>query len=227
MNVLIKDIPVSDRPRERLISKGVTNLSNEELLSVIIKDGTKDMSVKLVSANLLKNVNKIQDLKNIQYEELIKIKGIGISKACTILAAIELGNRINTKVDNINNIAFTSTDIVYEYYKNKIGFNSQENFYCVYLDSKNTIIKDKLLFIGTLNYSMVHPREIFKEAYLIGSSSIICIHNHPSGNVIPSREDFDLTKRLKEVGDLLGVRVLDHIIIGQSKYYSFLENGDI
>lgn len=226
-NILIKDIPVEDRPRERLISKGVSNLSNEELLSIIIKDGTFDMSVKDISCLILNKVTKLQDLRYITYEELINTKGIGKSKACTILAAIELGNRINTKIDNINNVSFTNASIIYEYYHNKIGYNTQENFYCVYLDSKNRIIKDKLLFIGTINYSMVHPRDIYREAYLLGAVSIICIHNHPTGIVEPSNDDIKLTKQLEEVSKLLGINLLDHIIIGKDKYYSFLEHGII
>ncbi len=101
----------------------------------------------------------------------------------------------------------------------------QEHFYCVYLDTKNKIIKDKLLFIGTINQSLVHPREVFKEAYLLSASSIICVHNHPSGNVNPSNNDIVITKQLREVGLLLGINVLDHIIIGKDKYYSFNDNG--
>ena len=101
----------------------------------------------------------------------------------------------------------------------------QEHFYCVYLDTKNHIIKDKLLLIGTINQSLVHPREVFKEAYLLSATSIICIHNHPSGNVNPSNNDIIITKQLKEVGKLLGINVIDHIIIGKDSYYSFNDNG--
>lgn len=227
MNTTIKDIPISERPRERLVNIGPTNLSNEELLAIILKDGTKNTSVKVMATNLMKQITKIQDLRYMKYEDLIKIKGIGISKACSLLAAIELGNRINTKIDSLNNLSFTSTDLVYEYYRTKIGYTNQEQFYCVYLDSRNSIIKDKLLFIGTVNYSMVHPREVFKEAYLLGAVSLICVHNHPTGNTEPSKNDLNLTKNLISVGNILGIKVLDHIIIGQNSYYSFLENGNI
>ena len=103
----------------------------------------------------------------------------------------------------------------------------QENFYCVYLDKKKRIIESKLLFKGTLDRSVVHPREIFKEAYLLSASSLICIHNHPSGSIEPSSEDLFLTKMLKEIGEIMGIKVEDHIIIGKEKYYSFFENGDI
>ena len=104
---------------------------------------------------------------------------------------------------------------------------NQEYFYVVYLDIRNKIIKDKLLFIGTANYSTVHPRDIFKEAYLNGAISIVVIHNHPSGEVLPSKNDLETTKQLVAVGNLLGIKVMDHIIIGENKYYSFCENGDI
>lgn len=225
--IRIKDIPQNERPRERLIHNGVNNLSNEELLSIIIKNGTYNMSSKDISINILSKLSKIQDLRYITYDDLIKIKGLGISKITTILSAIELGNRINTNIDNINDIIFTSATDIYDYYKNKIGYSKQELFYCIYLDSKNKIIKEKELFKGTLNYSMVYPRDIFKEAYLLDSTSIICIHNHPSGKVFPSKQDIEITKRLMEIGALMDVRVLDHIIIGSNNYYSFLENGDI
>ena len=116
---------------------------------------------------------------------------------------------------------------IYEYYKNKIGFNKQEVFYAVYLDSKNMIIKELELFRGTLDSSQVHPREIFLNAYKLDAVKIICVHNHPSGNTIPSKNDIYLTKRLIEIGNIMGVKIYDHIIIGFNNYYSFLENGDI
>ena len=218
---------VSDRPRERLIEYGTSSLSNEELIACIIKDGTKGVNVKELSSIILNSLNNIQDLRYITLEDLTKINGIGVSKATTLLAAIELGNRINTKVSSINNIRFDDMNTVYEYYKNKIGYSKQEVFCVVYLDAKNMIIKEKELFRGTLNSSLVHPREVFKEAYILGAVSIICVHNHPSGKILPSKDDINVTKRLISVGEVMGVKVLDHIIIGKDKYYSFLENGDM
>ena len=117
--------------------------------------------------------------------------------------------------------------MVYKYYKDKLGEKKQEYFYAVYLDNRKKIMGDKLLFIGTINYSLVHPREIFKEAYLLGASAIICVHNHPGGNPIPSTQDFDITKTLIEASKILGIKLLDHIIVCKKNYYSFLENGDI
>ena len=225
MNVLIKDIPLNERPRERLINKGVEYLSNEDLLAILLKTGTKENSVKVLASNILKQLDDINNLKEINLERLVKIKGIGKAKACEILAAIELGKRLNQKIDNLNQIKIYSSNSIYEYYQDKLKDKLQEYFYCVYLDTKNHIIKDKLLFIGTINESLIHPREIFKEAYLLSASSIICIHNHPSGNVTPSNNDIVMTKQLIEVGKILGIKVLDHIIIGKNNYYSFNDNS--
>ena len=224
MNVLIKDIPLNERPRERLINKGVEYLSNEDLLAILLKTGTKENSVKVLANNILKQLDDINNLKEINLERLVKIKGIGKAKACELLAAIELGKRLNKKIDNLNQIKIYSSNSIYEYYQDKLKDKLQEYFYCVYLDTKNHIIKDKLLFIGTINESLIHPREIFKEAYLLSASGIICIHNHPSGNVNPSNNDIIMTKQLVEVGKILGIKVLDHIIIGKNNYYSFNDN---
>ena len=120
-----------------------------------------------------------------------------------------------------------SADVIYSYFCNLLVDKKQEYFYCVYVDTKNNYIDKKCLFIGTINSSVVHPREVFKEAYLLSASGIICIHNHPSNNVNPSKEDIITTKRLIEVGNLLGIPVIDHIIIGSSNYYSLFEHGDI
>lgn len=227
MNVCIKDIPVEERPRERLINVGVQNLSNEELLSILLKSGTKDNSVKVLANNILKQLDSIRDLKDLTLESLMKIKGIKQAKACELLACCELGRRINQKISNINEIKILSSDSVFDYYKNILEDKKQEYFYCVYLDTKNKIIKDKLLFVGTINESLVHPREVFKEAYLLSASSIICIHNHPSGNVNPSKNDIIITNQLKAAGEFLGIKLLDHIIIGKNEYYSFMDNGKI
>ena len=227
MGVKIKDIPKNDRPCERLIEYGVENLSNEELLAIIFKTGTKGNSAKDLGNQLLSKIENIKKLNDINLEFLRNFKGIGISKACNLLASIELGKRINREVDSLKNVKLTSSELVYRYYKDKIGEKKQEYFYAIYLDNGKKIIGDKLLFIGTVNYSLVHPREIFKEAYLLGSSAIICIHNHPAGNPIPSKQDFEITNNLIEVSKILGIKFLDHIIISKNNYYSFLENNDI
>ena len=222
----MKELPVLERPRERLINVGVENLSDEELLSIILKTGSKEMSVKELAAYILSNLGGIENLKNINYHEVKKIKGIGEAKACMLVALSEIARRMNRKVASLMGVKLNTPLKIFEFYKSKIN-NDQEQFYCIYLDASKKVIEEKLLFIGTVNYSLVHPRDIFKEAYLLNATGIICVHNHPSGEVRPSKEDINLTIRLKEIGVLMGVRVIDHIIIGDDKYYSFLENGKI
>lgn len=220
----IKDLPLLDRPIERLINNGVETLSNEELLSILLKTGTKEKSVKELSLEILKNYD-IHDLVNINIESIMKIKGIGKTKAATILASIELGKRMNKKIDTLNNIKIDNSEKVFAYFNDLFKDKTQEYFYCVYLDNRKKVIKTKMLFLGTLNYSTVHPREIFKEAYLVGATSIICIHNHPTGNIEPSNNDIELTNNLVKVGMLLGIKIDDHLIIGRDKYFSFFENN--
>lgn len=225
--VKIKEIPLNDRPRERLINSGSNTLSNEELLAIILDTGTKDKSAKDLAISVLSKINHISELKDINYQNLISIKGIGISKATKILSLIELSKRINAKLETLNNIKANNSKVIYEYFKDKLMDEKQEYFYCLYLNNKKRIIKNKLLYIGTINQTLIHPRDIFKEAYLLSASAIICIHNHPSGNTVPSKEDIIMTKNLKEVGLIMGINVVDHIIIGKNNYYSFFENGDI
>lgn len=226
MSVKLKDMPVLERPRERLINVGVENLSDEELLSIILKTGTKEMSVKSLASYILSDLGGIENLKKLNYYEVKKIKGIGEAKACTLVALSEIARRMNRKVASLIGTKLNTPLKVFEFYKSRIN-DDQEQFYCIYLDASKKVIEEKLLFIGTVNYSLVHPRDVFKEAYLLNATSIICVHNHPSGDVKPSTEDINLTTRLKEIGMLLGIRVIDHIIIGDDKYYSFLENGKI
>jgi DNA repair protein RadC len=223
----IKDIPINDRPIERLIEKGSESLSNEELLAILLRTGSKGSSAKDLASNILSKMHHIKELKNMRLEELKKINGVGTSKAAIIISMIELSKRMNQEVDEIVLKKANHPELLFQYYKAKLEDKAQEYFYVVYLDTAKKIIKDKLLFIGTINYSLVHPREIFKEAYLVGASSIILIHNHPTGNVIPSKNDIDTTNQLIEVGHLLGINVVDHIIIGKHNYYSFYENKDI
>lgn len=223
----IKSIPINDRPRERLLNNGGSSLNNEELLSIILGSGNRNKGVKDISNAVLEKVDCISDLKKLNYQDLIKIDGIGNAKACVLLSLIELSKRMNQSVVSLNGLVFDSPDIIFDYYKDKFDSEMQENFCCVYLDSQKRVIADKILFKGTVDRSLVHPREIFKEAYLFSASSIICVHNHPSGIVDPSREDIFLTKMIKEVGDVMGIVINDHIIVGKDSYYSFFENGEL
>ena len=226
MNTLIKDIPILDRPRERFIKYGVINLSNEELLSIVLKTGYKGYSVKDISNNILKEIKDITDLKELTINKLIRINGIGEVKAITLLSAIELGRRVYSNKNNVI-IKLNNSKEIYNYIKDKLIYKKQEYFYCLYLDITNKLIEDKLLFIGTLNKANIHPREIFKYAYINDSTKIILIHNHPSNNVIPSKEDIILTKNITDIAKIHNIKVLDHIIVGLNNYYSFFDNNDI
>ena len=223
-NVLIKNIPIDERPRERLVRCGASNLSNEELLSIILKTGTKDMSVKEVSMNLLSKIEDITKLKDVEINSLKRIKGIGEVKAIELIAAIELGKRVYTK-ENISKIRIKSSNDVFKYYNELLKDKKQEYFYVLYLDNKKQVIKSKLMYIGTINGSVAHPREIFKSAYLNSASFIICVHNHPSGDPTPSKEDIIFTNKLIEIGKLNNIPVLDHIVIGNNTFYSFFEQS--
>lgn len=221
-NILIKDIPISDRPRERLLNYGVKNISNEDLLSIILKTGTKNKSVKDLSLIILNKFKDIRNMKDIELNDILSIKGIGKVKAIEIIASIEFGRRV-LEDNNIINISIKNTRDVYEYFNNLLKNKKQEYFYVVYLDNKKKIICNKLLYIGTINGSVAHPREIFKLAYLNSASFIICVHNHPSGDPTPSNEDIVFTNNLIEIGKLNSIPILDHIVIGNNCYYSFFE----
>ncbi len=226
MSTMMKEIPINDRPRERLINNGTNSLSNEELLAIILKTGYKNMSAKELAAHILSIIGGIENLKNVEYYKLKNIKGLGPAKACSLVALSELNKRMNSKINSLVGVKLNSPQTIFEFYKDKLD-GTQEHVYCIYLDAQKRIIKQQLLFIGTVNHSLVHPRDIFKMAYQLNASSIICMHNHPSGEVLPSKDDINITERLKEIGKLLGIPIIDHIIIGNEKYYSFLENGKI
>ena len=156
---------------------------------------------------------------------LTKIKGIKEAKAITLLASIELGKRIFLEKENQKKQKYNNAKVIYENNKYLFIDKKQEYFYCLYLNTKKELIERKLLFMGTLNQSCVHPREIFKEAYKLSASSIICMHNHPSGDITPSTDDIILTKSLIEIGRLQQIPVVDHIIFGNNTYFSFYEEG--
>ena len=223
----MKQIPKHERPRERLINEGAKSLSNEELLSILLKTGTKNMSVKELALSLLHEVGNIQQLRFVKLEQLLKLPGVGPTKASELLACVELSKRMHQSIYPIKGVSINNSELVFTYYQPKLKDEMQECFYVLYLNPKKEVISEKLLFKGTVNFSIVHPREIFKEAYLVGATSIICIHNHPSGNVYPSKQDIEVTERLKMVGELMGILIDDHVIVGEEKYYSFFENENI
>ncbi len=220
--IKIKNIIKEERPRERFIKYGVENLSNEELLAIILKNGTREYSVKTLAIKLLNSLGSIDKLKSSTINSLTKIKGIGRVKAIELLSIVELSKRIN--MTDINSIKLNNSKIIFEYFKYIFDNEKQEYFYAIYLDSKSKLISYKLLFKGTINTSCVHPREIFKYAVLESAYSIIVMHNHPSGDPTPSHQDIEVTKSLFKLGKIMAIPVVDHIVFGSDSYYSFYEN---
>lgn len=223
----IKDIPKEERPREKLLEYGSNNLSNVELISIILKQGTKNNSVKDISCMLLNSIDDISNLEDITIEKLLEIKGIGQAQALTLLACIELGKRIFKNQRVKSKTTFKNSNDIYNYMKYLLDGKKQEYFYCLYVNTKKELIERKLLFMGTINRSTVHPREVFKNAYLCSASGIICVHNHPTGDINPSKEDIRFTNSLVELGTLAGIPILDHIITGNDNYYSFFNENKI
>lgn len=220
----IKDIPTLERPREKLLKYGGSNLSDSELLAIILKTGTKDKNVIDLSYEIINNFDGIAGLKNATINDLLKIKGIGSTKAIELLATIEISKRIHYNTNEAKEL-FNNPDSIFDNVKYLFDGVLQEHFYCFYLNSKKKLIDKKLLFIGTLNKSLVHPREVFKHAYKLSASSIVCIHNHPSGDTFPSPEDINITNALVEIGKLNSIPIIDHLIIGPDNYFSFYQNG--
>jgi len=206
---------------------GVEFLSNEELFMIILKTGTKKYSVKEVANNLLTYVGGIDKLKDVTVNKLTKIEGIGKVKAIELLAIIELAKRMNAPIAEEEMLVCTNPSNIVNYFNYLFRGKKQEEFYVIYLDNKKKYIDKLKLFVGSINFSIVHPREVFKHAYLMAASFIICIHNHPSGDASPSKEDILITHKLKEIGLLHGIPLIDHLIIGNNNYYSFYEDKNV
>lgn len=223
----LKKIPDSEKPRERLVKYGKENISMNELIEIILKSGTRKAGIKEISHNIMSSVNNINELKDIEVNTLMNIEGMSKVKAIELVAAIELGRRVYIDDNYKELVELTNPSTIINYFHSLFNGKKQEYFYVVYLDNQKKYIDKKLLFKGTVNYSLVHPREIFKEAYLLSASYIICIHNHPSGDASPSSNDIDITKRIKEIGNMHGIGLLDHIIIGDNNYYSFFEDDNL
>ena len=222
-----KELPSDEKPRERLKMYGAKNLSNEELIMILLKTGTKKYSVKDIAFNLLKSCGGIVGLRNMSLNKLKEIEGIGEVKAIELLAVIEISRRINAPISEKDLFKCNNPISIINYFNYLFKNKLQEEFYVIYLDNKKKYIDKLKLFVGSINSSIVHPREVFKNAYLLSASFIICIHNHPSGDPLPSREDIVLTTKIKEIGELHGIGLVDHIIIGKDSYYSFYENKNV
>ena len=216
----IKEINEENRPREKL-----ERLTDLELLAIIIKTGSRNSSVYDISKIVLDRINNFNNLIDVNMNTFNNIKGLGKVKIIELLASIELGRRIY--LNKTHSKTYKTSNDIFNDNKELFYNKKQEYFYCIYLDNKNNVIDKKLLFIGTLNKSIVHPREIFKEAYMLSASKFICIHNHPSGDITPSNEDIFLTKNLIEISYIQGIIFLDHLIISNEKYYSFYNESNL
>ncbi|ODS37812.1 MAG: hypothetical protein A7316_08985 [Candidatus Altiarchaeales archaeon WOR_SM1_86-2] len=217
--VRIKDMPEDERPRERLIKYGPKHLSTAELLAIILRVGTHEMNAVDFAKELLDKYN-LPSLAKSNVIELRKTLGVGDAKACQIIACFELGRRLLTYESKPP--IKTAQDVA-DLFMPELQYLKKENFKGVYLDSKNRVIWDETISIGTLNASIVHPREVFSTALVKSANAIILVHNHPSGDPTPSSDDIEITKKMIDAGKLMDIEVLDHIIIGEGEYVSLKE----
>lgn len=220
----VKEMPEDSRPRERLYQYGASSLATRELLAIIIRTGTARQTALEVADQLISAFDNLEQLFSADVREMQqRVKGIGLVKAVQIKAALELGKRLLTEQRTRN--AITCAEDVFLYLAPDMRYLEKEYFKVVLLDTKNNILGIKDISVGTLNSSLVHPREVFKEAIRLSSASLILVHNHPSGDPYPSKEDLAVTDLLYRAGELLGIKVLDHIIIGDNIYLSFKERN--
>ncbi len=218
----IHDLPKEERPRERLVKFGEQALSAQELLQLILGRGVAGESVAVTAQKLLAQFGSLQKLAEASIEELSSIKGIGLAKATQIKAAFEIGRRVSTQTLDYKSKELTDPEKVYRLIKSKLKDYHKEHFYIIALNSRNYSIAE--VSVGSLNASIVHPREVFAEAIKNKAASVIFVHNHPSGDPEPSEDDLEITKRLVESGKILGIEVVDHIIVTKNNFYSFKEN---
>ena len=219
----IKSLPLGDRPREKLIKNGPKTLSDSELLAIILRTGNKEENVLSLSNKLFKRYN-IKSLSRVGMNNLKKELGVGEAKACQIIACFELGRRL-ARFRGDKKFSVKNAKDIARIFIPEMGSLKKEHFKGIYLDSRKRIIREETVFIGSLNESVIHPREIFEIALNENAAALILLHNHPSGDPKPSSEDIEITKELVKAGDILGIPVLDHIIVGSNRYVSLKEKG--
>ncbi|MCX5642380.1 MAG: DNA repair protein RadC [Candidatus Omnitrophica bacterium] len=218
--LMIRNLARVERPREKLIHYGPARLSNKELLAIILRTGGQNENALDLAGRVIRNC-KSENLADISYAEIRKISGIGPAKACEILACFELGRRfLKGKISSL----FLKPEDVWKELKD-IRELKKEHFIVFYLDSRNQEIEREIISVGSLNASLVHPREVFEPAVRIHAAQVILAHNHPSGNPEPSRDDLEINRRLVEAGKILGIEVIDHIIVTVTGYLSFKEKN--
>jgi len=216
----VHDLPLGERPRERLFKLGSEALSAPEILALILGRGIKGESVMMTSQKLLSRFGSLKGVANASVEELTQTRGIGPAKAAQIKAALELSKRLEVDVDDKPKRVLKSPEDVAAEMRGRLKGKKKEHFWVICLDTRNRLINCKPVSIGSLDTSIVHPREVFKEAVSSSAASVIFVHNHPSGDPEPSREDIELTKRLVKAGEIVGIDVLDHIIVCDKSYLS-------
>ena len=221
----IHDLPQSDRPRERLQRLGAESLSAQELLQAVLGMGGAGESVMKTVQRLLDRFENIQGIAEASIEQLRTVRGIGLAKACQIKAAFELANRWDRSSSAGKKSVIKTPEDAYNELRGKLRGKKKEYFWTILLDTRNQVIKNAEISIGSLDTSIVHPREVFKEAIAASASSMIAAHNHPSGNPEASQDDIQLSKRLKEAGELVGIELVDHIIVGDGNYISLKREG--
>ncbi len=219
----IKEMPPELRPRERLLEAGPEALSNAELLGILFGIGTREKTAVELASEVISENGDLFGLHNVSVHDLVKVHGIGEAKACIILAAVEFGKRLG-RVRNVGKPVISSPADVDGLLRGRIANQDRENFVAVLLNTKNEVIESPTISVGTLSSSLVHPREVFKPAIRASAASVVLSHNHPSGKVEPSREDKEVTKRLVEAAEIIGIEVLDHVIIGE-EHFSMKEHG--
>lgn len=219
----VKDMPEQERPRERMRAYGSSALSNAELLAVILGSGKQGEPVLQIAHRLLSHAGGLKGLFHMSIEELQEVRGIGLAKACQLAAVMELGKRVSANQEE--KTAIRQPGDVAALLMPRLRHLRQEEFQAVLLDSKNQVLAIETVFVGSLNASLVHPREVFARAIRRSAAALIVAHNHPSGDPTPSREDIEVTRRLLEAGKIIGIEVLDHIIFGDGKTISMREKG--
>jgi DNA repair protein RadC len=223
--IKILDMQKEERPRERLIKNGASALSDSELLAIILRTGSKKENVINLSQRILGEYN-IKQLSQINLTQLMKIHGIKESKATQISACFEIARRLES-FNSVEKPKISSPEDVYRRLFPRMREQKKEMFIELCLDTKNQILKEEVISVGSLNANVVHPREVFKLALTESAAHIIVAHNHPSGDPMPSREDIEITKKLVETGTIMGITVLDHVIIGDGRHFSMKEAGHI
>lgn len=223
---MLREMPEEERPREKLLSKGAEALSNVDLLAIILHTGMKSESVIHLAERVLSQTNGLARLSTLSAPELCKVKGIGLAKAVSIVATFELSRRLAALSEQERTIIHSPRDVALLVMP-RLRYLTKEHFLILLLSTKNHVLAQPTISIGSLSAAVVHPREVFREAINYSAAGIILVHNHPSGDPLPSQEDISLTKKLVEAGKMLDIIVLDHVIIGDGKYVSFKEKGII